>query len=205
MDIEKLWEILYKERNTASLQELPQDFYSEAGLYLRKLEEEKEGADDKRRELIEDEIRNARSKIEDIIRRRIGKIVKIASSGVKTMPKGLVREEREIFEGVMSCVEEGRRRIMEIALGRGGRDLEMSEEKGERRGGKEEGEIGEKKGREEYIVVRILGDIPSFMGVDGRVYKLRREDVVMIPKINAEILCSNNLAQSFLKGKKFYR
>ncbi|MBC8521614.1 MAG: DNA replication complex GINS family protein, partial [Methanomicrobia archaeon] len=104
MDIEKLWGILYKERNTASLQELPENFCEEVCEYMEKLKEEKGEADERRRELVEDELRNAKMKAEDIIRRRIGKIVKLASSGMKTGPKGMLEEEERIFEGVKSHV-----------------------------------------------------------------------------------------------------
>lgn len=217
MDIEKLWEILYMERNTSSLQELPQNFYKEAGLYIKKLEEGKKTEDDKKREFIEDEIKNAKSKIEDIIRRRIGKIVKVASSGVKAMPKGIMEEEKEIYEGVMNSVESGRKRIMELLFGLGTKDKAESEsrlgeeiEKEKKEEGEEGGEVkmkeeknasAMKKQNEEYVLVRILEDIPTFMGTDGRIYDIKKEDVIMLPKINAEILRNNNVAQTFLVRK----
>jgi DNA replication factor GINS len=192
MDIEKLWEILYKERSTASLQELPQNLYEGARMYIKKLEEEKKEVDakDKRRELIEDEIRNARMKVEDIIRRRIGKIVKIASSGIKTVPKEMTEEERSIFEDVRSCVDKGRERIAGLILGENEDKMEMATTTSR-------GEKNEKGSNEELHIVRILDDVPTFMGVDGRIYKLKKEDVIMLPKTNAEILCSREVAMRF--------
>lgn len=200
MDIEKLWEILYKERNTASLQELPETFCEEVSEYMGKLAEEKEEEDERRRELIEDEIRNARMKVEDIIRRRIGKIVKLASSGMKTAPKGMLEEEQMIFEGVKSHVVEGREKIFALILGE-------KEGKSEKRDAEKKNEasspahVPAKSNTEELHIVRILEDIPTFMGTDGRIYKVRKEDVIMLPKTNAEILCKRGVAVRF-EGEK---
>jgi DNA replication factor GINS len=207
MDVEKLWEILYKERNTASLQELPGNFYEEVRQYFERLKAERGEADERRGELLEDEIRNARTKVEDIIRRRIGKLVKLASSGMKTSPKGMLEEEERIFEGVKNHVEEGKERIFALMLGE---QESESEGRGGERGAKKEpseqvlkpGEPLPAKNRDEELqIVRILEDIPTFMGIDGRIYRVKKEDVIMLPKTNAEILCKRGVAVR-IEGKK---
>ncbi len=202
MDIEKLWELLYKERNTASLQELPETFCEDVGGYIKKLEEEKREADARRTELVEDEIRNTRMKVEDIIRRRIGKIVKLASSGMKTTPKGMLEEEERIFEGLKGYVEEGKERIFALMLSDKEGEREGKSEENEKRGANTAGQsfkkveqsVSAKNRNEEWHIVRILDDIPTFMGTDGRIYKVRKEDVIMLPKTNAEILCKRGVA-----------
>jgi DNA replication factor GINS len=45
-----------------------------------------------------------------------------------------------------------------------------------------------------YVIVRILADIPAFIGLDGTNYKLSKEDVVVLPEGNAKTLCNRNLA-----------
>ena len=200
MDIEKLWEILHKERNTASLQQLPDNFCDEVREYIHQLKNEKGEVDERRGELVEDEIRNVWMKTEDIIRRRIGKIVKLASSGIKAVPKGMLAEEEAIFAGVKGHVEEGKARLFALILS----DKEKSE------GGSEKVEeviVGSmfkeveasstKAGNEELHIVRVLEDIPTFMGTDGRIYKIKKEDVIMLPKTNAEILCKRGVAVRF--------
>ena len=212
MDIEKFWEILYRERNTASLQELPDSFCEEVREYIKKLEEEKREVDIKRSELVEDEIRNARMKVEDIIKRRIGKIVKLASSGMKAAPKGMLEEEEKIFEGVKSHVEEGKERIFALILGEKEGESER-EEKREKEAEelaeatlkeveKTTSSVLEKSRSEELHIVRILEDIPTFMGIDGRIYKVKKEDVIMLPNTNAEILCKRGVAVRFEGEKK---
>ncbi len=202
MDVEKLWEILYRERNTASLQELPERFCEEVRDYISRLERDKEEADETRRGFIEDEIRNARMKVEDIIRRRIGKIIKLASSGIETSPKGMLEDERELFQGVKSEVDEGRARIFARIFGEPEPQRQKNEQEREperdsgrdRDKGKDKGKDKNKVVGEQYSIVRILENIPTFMGVDGRIYKLGKEDVIMLPKTNAEILCNRGVA-----------
>ena len=208
MDIEKLWELLYKERNTASLQDLPETFFEDVSTYINKLETEKREADEHRKGFVEDEIKNARTKVEDIIKRRIGKIIKLASSGMSTQPKGMMDEEKMLFEAVKSHVDESRERLFVSIWG------ESKEEKRELIKSAEEkaadptvstvekdATIVESEDKEPLHIVRVLDDIPTFMGTDGRIYKVRKEDVIMLPKTNAEILCKRGVAVRF-EGKK---
>ena len=205
MDIESLWGILYKERNMASLQELPSNFCEDVGEYIARLQAEKREADDRRGELVEDEIRNARTKVEDIVRRRIGKIVKLASSGMKTPPKGMLEEEEWIFEGVKRHVDEGKERIFALMMKEPHEEAREPEREAKRNDNEESSwhilksaePTPAKERDEELHIVRILEDIPTFMGTDGRIYKVKREDVIMLPKTNAEILCKRGVAQRF--------
>lgn len=52
----------------------------------------------------------------------------------------------------------------------------------------------QESGNIKYIRVRILADIPTFVGLDGRDYKLSKEDVLVLPEGNAKTLCNRNLA-----------
>ena len=205
MDIEKLWEILYRERNTASLQELPDRFCEDVRDYIAKLETEKEEADETRKGFLEDEMRNARMKIEDIIRRRIGKIIKLASSGMDTPPKGMLDEEREMFQAVKSQVEEGRARIFAYIFGKPAliRSKPQKQEKtNTERYNEKDNDDTDNKHSNQYDMVRILENIPTFMGTDGRIYKVGKEDVIMLPKTNAEILCNRGVAMRFEAYKR---
>ena len=222
MDIEKLWELLHKERNTASLQVLPETFHEDVREYLKKLEDEKTevGGDRGRSELVEDEIRNARMKAEDIIQRRIGKIVKLASSGMETQPKQMLEEEAKIFEGVKNYVAQGKERLFALLSSEdegaikseGIRENEREEQKQqddaetvEQRFKQVEqpysAENGNQNEKEEMHIVRILEDIPTFMGIDGEIYNVGKEDVIMLPKTNAEILCRRGVAVRIKKEK----
>ncbi|UUX92817.1 hypothetical protein [Methanoplanus endosymbiosus] len=52
----------------------------------------------------------------------------------------------------------------------------------------------EKGGDIEYEPVYIIDKIDSFMGIDGRIYNLSAEDVVTLPRKNAEVLYNRNIA-----------
>lgn len=53
---------------------------------------------------------------------------------------------------------------------------------------------GKKDINKEYIVVRLLKDIPTFVGVDGRNYTLAKEDVAVLSAVNAKALINRNAA-----------
>ena len=220
MDIEKLWELLHKERNTASLQVLPETFHEDVREYLKKLEDEKieAGGERGRSELVEDEIRNARMKAEDIIQRRIGKIVKLASSGMGTAPKQMLEEEAKIFEGVKNYVEQGKERLFALLSSEDERAIKsegIGEDEREEQKQQDDAETVEpsfkqveqqnsaendnQNEKEEMHIVRILEDIPTFMGIDGEIYNVGKEDVIMLPKTNAEILCRRGVAVRIMK------
>ena len=207
MDIEQLREILSKEKDTGSLQELPGDFCEDVGNYIKTLKDEEGEADERWREHVEAEIRSAIGKVEDIIRRRMGKIVKLASSGTKMPPKGMLEEEERIFESVKSYVEEGKERLFALMLGEKegeseGKGEEVKEQKEPSWNILKTAEPIPAKDRDEELhIVRILEDIPTFMGTDGRIYKVKREDVIMLSKTNAEILCKRGVAERF-EGKE---
>ncbi|MFA5237728.1 MAG: hypothetical protein WC362_07745 [Methanoregula sp.] len=44
-----------------------------------------------------------------------------------------------------------------------------------------------------YMLVRVLGDMDSFMGVDGRIYTLLKGDIVTLPERNASVLSDRNI------------
>jgi len=201
----------------ASLQELPSDFCEEVGEYMARLKAEHAGADERRGELVEDEIRNARMKVEDIVRRRIGKLVKLASSGSRASPKGMLAVEQQIFEALRAQVDEGKERLLALMFGEREERLEEgpSEKQEQQEQQHHEKDQAPSKwhmfkstepaaapeGAEALQMVRILDDLPTFMGTDGRIYKVKREDVIMLPKTNAEILCNRGVAERF-EGKR---
>ena len=54
---------------------------------------------------------------------------------------------------------------------------------------------GETTKNEDYVVVRILKDLPTFTGADGRNYTVGAEDVVVLPQLNATGLIKRNAAK----------
>ncbi len=52
-----------------------------------------------------------------------------------------------------------------------------------------------------YALVHIRSDVESFMGVDGRVYALKRGDIVTLPENNADLLCEHDIALNIRLNK----
>jgi len=52
-----------------------------------------------------------------------------------------------------------------------------------------------------YALVHIRADMESFMGVDGRVYALKRGDIVTLPENNADVLCERDIALNIMLNK----
>lgn len=49
--------------------------------------------------------------------------------------------------------------------------------------------------RGDKILLRVKQDIPEFEGIDGKTYKLRRGDVVIVPKLNADALIKSGVCE----------
>lgn len=60
---------------------------------------------------------------------------------------------------------------------------------------KTEAEPGKNNIKEGYAVVRILKDLPTFTGADGRNYTVTAEEVVVLPQLNATGLIKRNAAK----------
>ncbi|MCL7476187.1 MAG: hypothetical protein M8352_09135 [ANME-2 cluster archaeon] len=61
-------------------------------------------------------------------------------------------------------------------------------------GNQESVELGKNDINKEYIVVRLLKDIPEFMGADGNRYNPGADDVAVLPKVNARALIKRKVA-----------
>ena len=59
--------------------------------------------------------------------------------------------------------------------------------------------IGKSNINEEFVVVRILNDLPTFKALDNRDYTLSAEDVVVLPTPNAQGLAKRNVAHIITK------
>ncbi|MEA3325596.1 MAG: hypothetical protein U9Q37_10805 [Euryarchaeota archaeon] len=45
----------------------------------------------------------------------------------------------------------------------------------------------------DYTIVRVLRDVPTFMGADNHHYTLAKNDVVILPNLNANVLCKRRV------------
>lgn len=198
MNLEDLRLIQANERRSQGLQALERDFYKRAMAYINELDDSKRQADDARVAMIEDELQSAKRVIDDIFKRRLGKIVKMASTrafGLDIHPEDATQGEQKIFEQLVSSIQEGKSEIL-------GSILQSRATKTEKTSKRTESSLLKRTDiGKEFTVVRILKDIPTFMGTDGRSYQLSEEDVVVLPKANAKALCDRRVAVTIKVGK----
>jgi DNA replication factor GINS len=153
------------EKNKSQLTKIDDDLYHKIKDRIEELEGKK-GIDEK----VEDEIRTLKRLRRRIFELRTGKIINAAWAEVCGQEVGLNKEnltqaERAFFRTLVDVISEFSRSIFE---------------------GKRE--------KVERVLVRIKKDA-EILGVDGKRYKLRKEDVATLPAENAEVLIKSGVAE----------
>ena len=198
MNLHDLRLIQVNERRSEGLQELERDFYGQVRIYIKALEEDKNKVEAPQSMKIDDELRSVRQVIENIFDRRIGKIVKMASlkaSGSQESPKGVTPEELDLFEQLTDLISRSRTTILDPVIRS---KLTKSESSLTLQ------PPSNVKIRKEFKAVRVLEDIPVFVGADGRNYQLSKEDLIVLPKLNSKVLCDHHVVTPVKIGSKEY-
>ncbi len=201
-------QVYRKESQRKALTALPRDFWSRVRGYVGELEGDlrKESAKDPnsaKAALLRDELKKVvkrRNQIYQYRERKMARLAASAASGATVDMEALTPEERASFDAVLEVLQRGRRQALggeetaekapEAAPeARGGPPREGSRKPSAKGGGRRQQE------REEKLLVRILEDVPPFVGVDVT-YELRKEDVVGLPKEVAEVLIGKGVAEA---------
>ncbi len=224
MDIEEISQILYKEKNQI-LKTIPADFYLEAEKYIRELEKDIYKIENSRSpesKMLHDEHEQALSDLETIFMKRIGKVITRAtnqSHADKPISKDiekLLPAEKRLYDLVLQGIDAAKTELLGPILYPGSEKIaiwpksiserqvstriqgetEIRREISITETGKETGAEPRKKSiNGGYVVVRILRDLPTFTGADGRDYIVSAEDVVALPQLNATGLITRNAAK----------
>jgi len=171
--IEELMIIVEKSRE--SLQKIDEDFFDRIKRRIRELEEMKRDSSDEEYNRIDEEIRTLKKLQKRLFELRTIKIIMQAWADVCETESGIdgienmTSAERELYNKLVEVLEEYKRRILT--------EFVKDVEKGDK------------------ILVRVKQDVPEFVGVDGKTYKLRRGDVVIIPKLNADALMKSGVCE----------
>jgi DNA replication factor GINS len=181
--------LLRKERKAAELLPLEPAFYRKVGEYLGELERDRTDVRDPysvEAQIVEDELKAARGSIGRLIDLRIKKITKkvqrAGSASRDVAIKGMTPEEERIYRNTLTALTEGR----EAILAQVNRVEASTTERA----------LTPKKGiTQEYALVILMESVPTFAGVDGRRYSLKRGDLVMLPALHAKNLCNKKLAR----------
>ncbi|MFA4956231.1 MAG: hypothetical protein WC556_04570 [Candidatus Methanoperedens sp.] len=200
---------------------LDADFYGKIADQIRELDDEKRKINDMystKYSLLEDELKTVRNAIESIIYKRTTKIINEArynaeiSLHAPTRTKenrnidSMTQEERKFYDQLVELMTEWRGEVVN-RIYRKEKPVEAIEQFQEKRvednpqiheikdNTTKEIPVEDKKDiSKEYILVRLLKDIPTFVGVDGRNYTLAKEDVAVLSTINAKALINRKAA-----------
>jgi len=185
MDIEELMILVEKSRK--AIQVIEETLFDEIRERIRELEEMRRNAEITEDILrIDDELRTLRRIQRKLFEERVGKIIRAVwaevcgtVSGIEGI-ENLTEREKLFYRDLYSLISSFRDEVL-FGVGR-------EEEK--------EAEAPEIEERLDtgYVVVRVL-DSAEFEGIDGKTYKLRKEDVVALPSLNANALIKGGLAE----------
>ena len=200
MHLDELRCILLSERETGRLVQVPPDLFASTARDLAKLQEELYASpdpfSDEARVMIE-RVSAMRETLSDLFRIRAEKILALARTvnggqyQEREEVKKMLPEEKELFDDVLLSLEQARCRLIEGKLPRPpGEEAAAAAGAGERCAAvlAEAAAVAHPS-----VLSRVLQDMEPFMGVDGRIYELRREDLVTLPERNAEVLCERNI------------
>ena len=220
MDFEDLRNILSREQK-AKLAKLEPDFYEGVRAYLDGLRDEQQTAPKMEAQLLADELETAENRLQRIFELRVGKIVNLASSHILAEIKGIKQDmdamtpvERDMYDSVLVAVRKGWSDIERAVTGRSTlpatedirseelvepveavdeRAKDVSEEREDLTIAPANHEDHDNGNLKEYTVVRVLKDVPTFMGADSHHYTLAKNDVVILPNLNANVLCKRRV------------
>ena len=185
---EELREVQKRERSTAMLSELPEDFYAKAGNLISQLKArvDTEFALEKAREY-----ENAVKVLRDIYSIREQKILLRALRAAKegSSIAGLAAEERVLFEKVKEAVGEGERMFAAAA------GIATSQREGMRTVAGTEQVHAPPEPTPDGRKLRITAQIPQFVGVGGKRYgPFGPGEIVFLPLKESEMLLKRKLA-----------
>jgi DNA replication factor GINS len=219
MQLEELRLIVLNERESGKLSDVPVSIFKNAQQCLAGLHQEAyreaQAMDGfltgRARDMLE-EINSIKETLQDIVRLRSRKILMLAL--VQAESKYVDREEirkmlpseKAMFEAITGALHSCRGSLLDYgAEGTGALQPASLREPAEEipapplppAGETEQDECIPRQNGDDagaVALVRVLEDIEPFMGVDGRIYHLGREDLVTLPRKNADVLCERNIA-----------
>jgi len=202
----KLRSLENMERQSPELTNIGNDFYKEVFIYMKELEkrfeeERNRNPSSKKILLISDELRNTKRIWKSIFERREKKIVQAALSAARGgdhTPKFMTQQEKIFYENLLKILHENRNAIFE--RGEMQRENEEKNEKQEFHAGSHEPAKDKEIKSNDDKIIRILKDVPPFVGSDMKNYSLKKEDVISMPKETAEILINRKAAEEIRAG-----
>jgi hypothetical protein len=177
-DWEELERVWLEEKTSRGLSSLPPQFYSRVLGYLSRLRAELGASEGLRRELVEEELREAAKLLGELFTLRALKAMRLSLRG--EVPPSQDEGEARFFSRLGEVLGEARRELLEAGPEEASLPVEF---------------------RHELLLV--LGKVPRIVGEDLRYYGPFEEgEIVHLPRKTAELLVIHRLAKK-LHPKRF--
>jgi DNA replication initiation complex subunit (GINS family) len=174
---DELYAAWRREIGSAALSGLPHDFYVRIADYLRRLSEESRMMDKKtmKAALLEHEEEHVRRMVEELVRTRYSKLVKLVNESGKVPDDLLAAEEAQVFEGFVPFAAAYQRFAKGLFQGQITR--------------------AEVETPHKRVTLRFVKPVPAIIGGDMKAYgPFMVEDVASVPIENAKLLVKQGLA-----------
>lgn len=197
-----LRKIQQMEKNSSILTDLDNDFYKNLEKYILDLNNRLESeSDEHKKRLLNEEIENTKKIITSIYEQREKKILLTAISkarGGKPDLKFMVNVERDFFDSILKLIDTFRSKILEnkktMVICKINSDIVNNEIKKENKI-INNNEIKILKNRNLNPIIRVIKDIPNFVGTDEKKYTLKKNDIVSLPEDMKEMLLNRKVIE----------
>jgi len=209
---ERVTKVYREETGRKTLTALEADFYDKLATYIGRLEgsaqrEAQANPNAPKALLLQDELRKVRKKREQIFTYRERKLALLASSrssGAEIELPNLPTQERNLFENLVGLLRRNREDAFRATpFGSEPESVPASASSSHPPSGAPSMRVirGEETKRQastpglkDHVIVHVLEDLPPFAGLDTT-YRLKKEDVVTLPKTIAQILVDRGKAR----------
>lgn len=206
LSYDEIHSIQRRERSTRSLAKVPHDFYERLAAYLADaktgLDEESAKGANPRLILLQGQYRNLQEMARDILMMRLRKVTEMAFTVVEggaLNDKILTPEEMAFAKELGGIIERTRSAAMHEGEARRPHvtppppaPTHVAQEPRAQPAPAPKSEGGPAAETQHdapaVVLLRILDDVPPFEGENNRVYRLKREDVITLPRDLAQIL-----------------
>ncbi|MEM1725447.1 MAG: hypothetical protein QXW71_06770 [Thermoplasmata archaeon] len=159
------------EKSENKLSKLPNDFFKKVDSYLKTKEEIFKNTQD---EKVKYELKNAKRMVDEIILLRLKKIIDAVFIFLKSgsLPSNMLPKEEELFFKIIDLVKDLKKNLFEskevTKTNESNKNLNLTENKNEKKTENDEQKIEKKE--KDMIKVKVLIEIPKFIGPDGNWY-----------------------------------
>ena len=203
---ETLFDLLRREKGRNELQQLDSSFYEDVSLYLKeKIDSLSSSSSRGEQEKINIQLKNVKKILRELYELREKKIINLATSKVRTNSNlidtsKLLSKEKELFDEACELFSKFKEKILEDVL-RGemvgsGKPSVSSGEVVKEEPKKSVSAESEDVSSSDVVGVRILHDLPKFLGVDKKIYgPFKKGDETKMPFGTAKLLLDKKRAE----------